>query len=633
MIRFKNLTKRYGDKVLLSDESYHFPEGERISIVGDNGSGKTTLLKILTRVEEPDGGEVIVPNQCTVGTLPQEPDPNPEPTILRECEKAAEAIIALKVRLDELLKELETNHSSEIMHEYEEVETAFRLGGGYELESKAEKILVGLGFRIEDFDTHPTKLSGGWRMRVELAKLFIKNPRILVLDEPTNHLDLPSLVWVEKFLMAYEGTLIFVSHDKTLLNKLSTITLHLAQGRLTPYKGNFDYFQEQHRLRLEQSRSSFELLQKKKEQLQLFVDRFGAKASKAKQAKSKMKMVDKLADEQGTLQIDEKKFSIHLKLPKPSPVERIPYVIEEGAIGYPEKTLCKGINLTIERGQKIAIIGANGIGKSTLLKTMANLIPSLAGTFTPSIRCGLSYFAQDQLDILDEKASILDNVMQNTMLSEVEVRSILGGLLFSGPDVRKEVRVLSGGEKSRVGLACMLVKQGNFLVLDEPTNHLDMSSVERLIDALRLYQGTLMFVSHDRHFINSICTHVFVMTKEGKSQLFIGDTDEYEAICEAQGFENVLRGDDFTTLGKAQDKKASSLKDSSSAKSEKNKLDKKIKENEELQKKIVEELGLLEKKLEEVDPTDYEKIVEISEKKVSLEKKLETLEEEWLSLH
>ena len=377
-------------------------------------------------------------------------------------------------------------------------------------------------------------------MRLELAKLLLNNPDFLILDEPTNHLDLPSLVWLENYLQTFRGTLLLVSHDKDLLNRLVTVTLHLQKGKLTAYKGNFDAFLAQHELQSLQAQQATKSIQRQYDQVEKFVDRFRAKASKAGQIQSRVKMMGRLKALQETYVTEEdtSEISIRLAIKQKSGVQVLS--LQKCAIGY-EKALSKNLTLTVQRGQRIAIIGANGIGKSTLLKSIVDLIPLKEGEKAWGHNVQLAYYAQDQLDQMDPQKSALENVKgSNSEISEQRARSLLGAFLFKGQDVFKPLKVLSGGEKSRVGLSCLLAQEANFLLMDEPTNHLDMLSTEILSEALSEYTGTILFVSHNRDFIDAVATHVFAMTADGKSQLFLGQLNDYVTLAEKQGFPNIL---------------------------------------------------------------------------------------------
>jgi ATP-binding cassette subfamily F protein 3 len=538
MIRLTNVTKSFGARVLFDDISYHFPQGEKLALVGANGAGKTTLLNVLCGFDHADSGNIIKPANCTLGYLAQKPNENPKPTVLEECLSGAESIMKLKDTMDHALANMETDHEKNA-DIYEEAEAAYRNSGGYQLEAKAHGILKGLGFSEKEITDSPAKLSGGWRMRVELAKLFISDPDLLILDEPTNHLDLPSLVWVENFLEQYRGTLLFVSHDLALLNRLPRRILHLNDGILREYHGNFDKFLAQREIIQEQTASQLDNLRKKREQMQVFVDRFGAKATKAAQAQSRMKMIDKIKNMESGLSVEDDAASIFIDIPPPAECSRVVLSVVSGATGY-KSILSRNINLSVEKGAKVAIIGANGIGKSTLLKTIAGITPNLGGEWTKGANVNISYFSQDQRDTLDKNKTVIENLLSASNISERDGRSLLGSLLFRGDDVKKVAKVLSGGELSRLALAICLAKKANLLILDEPTNHLDMSSVSMLSNSLDSWAGTVLFVSHDRNFIDEVCTHIFVVLGDGRTHLFAGKLEDYCRMAKLSGFPDVM---------------------------------------------------------------------------------------------
>lgn len=538
MLRLEDLGKSYGVRTLFAGVNYHFPVGERISMVGANGAGKTTMLNILSGLDAPDSGKIITPAYLRVGYLPQKPNAYPEATVLKEAEAGAKHVASLQVEMENALEAASGGNESALSR-YERAETAFRMAGGYALEAKATGILRGLGFGPAELAQHPGELSGGWRMRLELARLFLSEPDFLILDEPTNHLDLPSLVWVESYLANYKGTLLFVSHDRALLNRLATITLHLFAGKLTPYRGNFDKFLEAREERMSQVAATADQLRRRRESMEKFVARFGAKATKAAQAQSRMKMISRIRDVEETMTPEGQEQEVFIELPPAPKTPRIVLTIEGGSIGY-DKDLARGVNLQVERGFKVAIIGANGIGKSTMLRTIAGLLPARGGSFAATSGVSIGYFAQDQQETLDLGDTVIANVLRKTPLGERAARSLLGGFLFRGDDVFKRANVLSGGELSRLGLACTLAQAAGVLLLDEPTNHLDMASVETLAAGVDAYEGTVIFVSHDRTFIDSVATHIFAMLADGRSMLFEGKLNDYARLAAVAGFPNVL---------------------------------------------------------------------------------------------
>ncbi|MEZ4743700.1 MAG: ABC-F family ATP-binding cassette domain-containing protein [Bdellovibrionota bacterium] len=637
MIRLENLSKSFGSKLLFENVYYHFPICERIALVGTNGAGKSTLLNIISSLDHADSGVVLAPKQTTIAYLPQEPNPNPRKTVLLECQSGREDLLELKTQMDIILH-ANSDEKMNDLHTYETLETTYRNKGGYTLEARACRILNGLKFTTADFEKSPLELSGGWRMRLELAKLFLKEADFLILDEPTNHLDLPSLVWVEKFLTRYKGTLLFVSHDRELLNRLPTLVLHLSSAGLKDYKGNYDAFLRQKEAILNQEKASLEQIKKKKDQLESFVTRFGAKATKAKQAQSKMKQIDRLAQEEKSFEIHEDESAITIKLPEPKRSPKIPLVFTKGSIGY-SSPLAQGIELQVERGNKIAIIGANGIGKSTLVKTLAGKISALSGEIKIPEQVLISYFSQDQLDTIDEKKSVIDNLLAvSADLGQGEARSILGAFLFQNDDVFKQVKVLSGGEKGRLGLARVLVQNANLLLLDEPTNHLDMNSVEALIRAIKHYTGTVVFVSHDRSFINACCSHIFAMLPDGRSMLFAGNLSDYERLSKIAGFPNVLEseeGDSTNTFDKANTSEKSLAKKPSSSDYKKltksvEKLKKSLHQDNQLVDNLNKKLTEIDQRLLSIDPSAFDEINNLHQTRQLIQSELEEVEVRWL---
>jgi ATP-binding cassette subfamily F protein 3 len=521
VIVVQNLHKSFGTKSIIRDFSYNFPKGKNVAIVGANGAGKTTFLNMICGKEEIDSGNIFIPKECTLAYLPQSPSENPEKTILAECVSGHKKLFGLYNSLSDSLKKMEENYSEAIYEEYENIEKQFSYLGGYSLESDSKEILSGLGFSNEQFNESPLSLSGGWRMRLELAKILINSPNFLILDEPTNHLDLPSLTWFEQYLKSFTGTLLFVSHDRDFLNNISDITINISNGNVTVYHGNFDDFIGQRDESRKQTQKQLDNIKKKKDSLQEFVDRFRAKASKAKQAQSKLKVIEKLQEIENRLDIDESDKKINFKIEIEKQSSKIVLDISNASIGYGSKVLQKDINLKIIRGNKIAIIGQNGLGKSTLLKSILGEIQFLSGEINSGTNVSIGYFSQNQTDSLDGSLDALENVLRSAPnVTHQQARSILGCLLMTKNDVKKSLRVLSGGEKSKVAIAILLAKKYNFLLLDEPTNHLDMSSIEALGSSLSEYMGTVLMVSHNRSFISSFSTHIFKMEAFSKPELF-----------------------------------------------------------------------------------------------------------------
>ena len=641
MLALENIHKNFGSRTVLDQVSYRFPDGEKVALVGANGAGKTTLLNILCGLETVDAGRIISSQGLKLGYLPQEPDPHPQATVLLECMAGHREIFGLKICMEASLETLQTDSSEPQLLAYEKAETQFSQAGGYSLEAKASGILHGLGFNPQQIFHSPLDLSGGWRMRLELAKVFLNEPDVLILDEPTNHLDLPSLIWVEKYLQSYRGTLLFVSHDRSLLNRLATITLYLSHGQLKSYRGNFDSLLEQREQEDAQMDARRQNLERQREQLETFVDRFGAKASKARQAQSKMKQIAKLRSLENDLDPSAQDQTFHLTLPPAPACGRDVLLVKALSIGY-SKPLAVDINLLMDRGARIAIIGSNGIGKSTFLKTVAGQLPALAGEIKLGHQAKLGYFAQNHAEILDLNKNILENILSTRPdMGEREGRQVLGSFLFSGDDVFKTVKVLSGGEKARVALCRSLLLQSNLLLLDEPTNHLDMSSVEVLIEGLSAYSGSILFVSHDRTFIEALASHIFVMLPDGRSALFHGKLEDYQRLAAQQGFPNVLDGGEGAKEQAAAQNKAAALvaKNSSEGgdfeaakllKKDRGRLQKQMEKLEAEQHKQRSEMIGLEQRLAELNPSDYQRATDLNRQLQDHQTSLGKLDEEWL---
>lgn len=621
MICVENLSKSFGAEDLFCDISFHFPRGERVAVVGPNGAGKTTFLNILCGIEECNHGRVTKPQNCVVGYLPQEPNQNPEKTVLRECQSALSDLWSLQNTIENLLKSIEKDHRDELLQKYEQAESSFRSRGGYELESLAASILTGLGFANEMLLANPKELSGGWRVRLELARLFIRQPDVLILDEPTNHLDLPSLLWVEDYLKNYKGTLIFVSHDKPLLQNLATMILYLAGGKIFSFSGTYELFLKDYQLREEQSDKQHSQLEKKKTQLQNFVDKYGAKATKAAQARSKEKMIAKLDHQQAGLFQSVNVGSIHFKFPPSSRANRIVLKMEDVSIGYKD-SLLDSVNLTIERGQRIGVLGANGIGKSSFLKTIMGVIPSLKGKIEFGSKVKPAYFAQNQHDFFDPQLSVLQNLVKTTNLSEGQARSLLGSMQLSNDDVLKSFSVISGGEKTRVGLARIVSQEPNLLLLDEPTNHLDLASVDELMEALTAYDGTLIIVSHNRLVIDRLCDKILLL-KDHKQEIYYRDQlKDYKELFNLKvekTREKISHSDNAISYQEAKviDRKK---------RTQKNRMNAIEKQVDSLQEKL--------KSIEELmnSTKDYHDLIELQKDQERIKKLVLDLEDEWLSM-
>ena len=507
MIQLDRVSKYFGEQVLFENLSWQLHAKRRIGLIGPNGAGKTTIFRLLAKKLEPDGGRVIIPKDASVGLLPQEVDELGSGVVLEIAKKGRQDILDLTDRIARLteLVDVEQPKSSDI-EKLGKAHTIFEAKGGYELHSDAKRILKGIGFTESELNVNVETLSGGMRVRLLLAQLLLMRPSLLLMDEPTNHLDVPSVEWLEGFLRNYEGTVVVISHDRYFLNRLVTeiAAIDVDGFHITP--GGYDAYlvaRSERRLMLERQAAQ---QARKIRETERFIERFRTKATKAKQAQSRIKQLAKIE----RIETFTDRKGIVFRFPDAGRSGKEVAVCADLSAGFGENLVYDGVNVTVYRQDKIGIVGANGAGKSTLLRLMTNgLLP-----FSGSVRIGhnvkLNYFAQHQVEALDPELTVLEELQAHaTLEAQPRCRSILGAFLFSGDDVNKKISVLSGGERSRVALAKLLLSPSNLLLLDEPTNHLDIESRDVLIDAMKQYPGTIIFVSHDRHFINHVATRVF----------------------------------------------------------------------------------------------------------------------------
>ena len=508
LLGLQNVTFEFGARVIVSDATWHIQPGDRIGLIGYNGTGKSTLLKVLVGQYSPSAGTVEKGRETTIGYLHQDLlsfDTND--SITGVALGAFERVQQLEKDIERLGKELEENpDSEEILIKYTDALHEMDVLDGYNVHYKAEEVLHGLGFSNEDLDKPYKQFSGGWRMRVLLAKMILQAPDVLLLDEPTNHLDLPSIEWLEKYLLNYKGSVVIVSHDKFFLNRMVNKIVELYQRQLHIYTGNYDYYEREKDIRIDMQQRAYENQQDYIRQQERFIERFKAKASKAAQAQSVQKRLDKL-DVVEDVQIERPDIRINFQMDKTP--GRVLVSLKHIGKRFGDNVILENASAEIDRGDKIALIGANGKGKSTLLRIVAE-VETFEGERVWGHNVDESFYAQHQLEALNLNNTILDEMKEcGSQKTEMELRSLLGGFLFGGDDVEKKIKVLSGGEKARVALAKTIVSKANFLMLDEPTNHLDMHSVELLAGALNKYPGSYILVSHDRFFISKTANKIW----------------------------------------------------------------------------------------------------------------------------
>ena len=525
MISIDNISYYLGERILYEDASLFITPKDKIGLIGLNGTGKSTLLKMLVGEVELASGNISQSKSTSIGFLNQDllSYQSDEP-ILEVAMQAFHQALDLQHQIDVILKEMEENYTDKLLERLSLLQEQFEAADGYRIQSQAEELLEGIGFKTADLKRPLREFSGGWRMRVMLAKLLLEKPSLLMLDEPTNHLDLPSIQWIESYLQSYEGAYIIVSHDRTFLNSTVNKIVEVYASKLNLYSGNYDYYLEEKELRNEVQQNAFENQQQKIKEAERFIERFKAKATKAKQAQSKVKQLEKLDRIEAV--VDENmqvNFKFNFKTQSGRHVKRL----QDISKSYGDLDILEKATLGLQRGDKVALIGANGKGKSTVLRIIAGT-EAHEGQVETGHNVLMSFYAQHQLEALNINNDLVEELKQEgTGKNEQELRGVLGCFLFSGDEVFKKIKVLSGGEKSRVALAKALISEANFLLLDEPTNHLDMLSVGILVQALQQYEGTFLVVSHDRHFITKVANKIWWI-EDHQLKEYPGTYEEYQ---------------------------------------------------------------------------------------------------------
>lgn len=635
LLQINQLSKYYGAELILSNMKLEVQNKDRIALVGRNGAGKSTLLKIIAGQLSHDGGEIIKPKGVTIGYMAQDTGLESVLTIwdemltvftdLIEQEKELRRLEADMARPD--IFENETVYQK-VLNEYDTLMVAFKEKGGYQYEADIRSVLHGLQFADFDYSTPISTLSGGQKTRLALGKLLLRKPDILILDEPTNHLDIETLSWLEQYLQGYQGAVLIVSHDRYFLDKVVNLVYEISRNNMKKYHGNYSSYLEGKAEDYERDMKLFEKQQGEIEKLRDFVQRNITRASTTKRAQSRRKQLEKM-DVLDKPQGDEKSANFSFQIERQSGNEVLH--LQDLAIGYEGETVSKNINSRMTKGESIALVGPNGVGKSTLLKTIISKLPALSGDFRFGTNVEVSYYDQEQANLVSNKRVLNELWDDYPLKPEKDIRTVLGNFLFSGDDVLKTVSTLSGGEKARLALAKMMMQKGNFLILDEPTNHLDLDSKLVLENALIDYPGTILFVSHDRYFINRIATKVIELSKDGTEE-FLGDYDYYlEKKQEQAEIQALEQQDQAKTLDAAVEKTNY-------------KIDKEAKKAERQRKRRIEEIEaameLLETEINEYndllcDPNvfqDHEKVMEVQTKLDHAQESLDQLLEEWAEL-
>jgi ATP-binding cassette subfamily F protein 3 len=528
MIQLSGAGKRFGSKLLFENLNWLITTKDRAGLVGANGSGKTTLLKILASLETLDYGGIGITRGISAGYLPQDGLSLSGRTVFGECKSVFASLQEMEQEMEDLTRKMSELDPAgpeyvQVADRFHQIDSEFRNRDGYAIEAQVGTVLAGLGFPHSEWQRRTEQFSGGWQMRIALAKLLLEKPNVLLLDEPTNHLDLEARNWLEQYLTDYPFAYVLISHDRYFLDVTVGKIVEIWNRGVHFYSGNYEKYLQQKQERTDQLEAAYRNQRERIEQLEAFINRFRYQATKAKQVQSRIKELDKI--ERIELPAEEK--TIHFSFPQPKPSGRIVAEFQNVSKSYGEKFVFGGVNFIIERGDRIALVGVNGAGKSTLIKLLAGIEPLSAGEYRLGHNAQVDYFAQDQYKELDPNARMLDDLQSMAPRStNTELRSLLGSFLFSEEDVFKRIGVLSGGERNRYALARMLLQPSNFLLLDEPTNHLDLRAKDVLLESLEKFTGTVVFVSHDRYFIDKLATRVFEIGG-GEVQIFPGNYEDY----------------------------------------------------------------------------------------------------------
>ncbi len=525
MISLDNLTVSYGGWTLFDNISFLINPKDRIGLVGRNGAGKTTLLRLIMGEQQPTSGAVTIGTDCTLGYLPQTMRVHDTTSLVEETAKAFEEVNGLEKEISRLTAEIaeRTDYESEayadLLHRLNEAQDRFAILGGDTREADIEKTLLGLGFKRTDFTRPTAEFSGGWRMRIELAKLLLRRPSIFLLDEPTNHLDIESIQWLEEYLKNYSGAVLLISHDRAFLDNVTTRTVELSLGKVTDYKVPYSKYVEMRRERREQQKAAYENQQRMIEKTEEFIEKFRYKPTKSNQVQSRIKQLEKL----DRLEIEEEDLShLNIKFPPAPRSGQVVAEIKEAGMSFGAKHVFSGADFTIEKGDRIALVGRNGEGKTTLARMLIGELTPTEGSIRLGANVNIGYYAQNQDDLMDGEFTVFDT-LDRVAVGDIRtrLRDILGAFLFRGEDIDKKVKVLSGGERSRLAMARMMLEPRNLLVLDEPTNHMDMRSKDILKEAIMKYDGTVVVVSHDREFLDGMVDKIYEF-RDGGVQEYLG---------------------------------------------------------------------------------------------------------------
>ncbi|KXB42992.1 ABC transporter, ATP-binding protein [Bacteroidales bacterium KA00344] len=637
MISIDNLTVEFSVRPLFRDVSFVINERDRIALVGKNGAGKSTMLKILCGLQSPTSGTVSIPNDTTVGYLPQVMKITDDTTVREETRKAFSHHIEMKATLDALQQEMaertdyETESYLSLVEKFTQEHDRYMMMGGENYEAALERTLAGLGFSRDDLERPTSEFSGGWRMRIELAKILLQQPDVLLLDEPTNHLDIESIQWLERFLAESAKAVVLVSHDRAFINNVTNRTIEITCGHIEDYKVSYDHYVELRKERREQQLRAYENQQKEIADTQAFIDRFRYKASKAIQVQQRIRQLEKIVPVEVD-EVDNRKM--HLRFPPCLRSGDFPIICEEVRKDYGAHTVFDHVNLTIRRGEKVAFVGKNGEGKSTLVKCIMNEIP-----YTGKLKIGhnvqIGYFAQNQAQLLEDDITIFDTIDQvATGEMRLKINDLLGAFMFGGETSEKKVKVLSGGERSRLAMIRLLLEPVNLLILDEPTNHLDMQSKDVLKEAIKAFDGTVIVVSHDRDFLDGLVTKVYEFGG-GKVREHLGGIYDYLQAHNAETINEAI----VVASEAAKPQPAEEVKEESNSKQsyqEHKEQQKKIRKAARAVEECEKEIARLETKINELNKQlmmpEHASNIELAHEYASVKKALDKENDRWMEL-
>ncbi len=588
MLQLKNIIKDFADRRLFANIDWHIRPVDRIGLCGENGAGKTTLLKMLAGRVSPDGGEVQVARGTTFGYLPQDGLEHRGRPLFDEVREAFAELLQMEQSLATLEQSIAERHSQADMDRYANLLETFRQRGGYTMETEIAKVLRGLGFAEQDWAKPCEQFSGGWQMRIALAKLLLQRPNLLLLDEPTNHLDLPARDWLESYLIAYPFAVVLVSHDRFFLDQVVNRIVEVWNGALSEYPGNYSKYLVEREARVAALVEAKRRQDEEVSKIEAFISRFRYQANKASLVQSRVKQLEKIE----RIQVPPSRKKIAFKFPEPPKGGRILLELKGVVQSYGPVTVLDHIDLSVEKGERIALVGANGAGKSTLMRLMAGDEAPKSGLREEGHNLHLAYFAQDQAKVLDPAKTVIEEITSAAPFDMVpKVRDILGTFLFSGDDVHKKVSVLSGGERNRLALAILLLRPANLVLLDEPTNHLDLQSKEVLLQSLKQYAGTLVFVSHDRYFVDALATRV-IEVKDGSIDSCLGNYEDFLRLRQSQG--DLSHSQQRVELGQGTTAGGGEVTD----KEERKRMQEERKEAQRVERRRLKELAELEERIE-----------------------------------